>query len=77
MIASHKELEQTKHKYDTGRNESDVADDRRTPATQPATVVPDNTYATAVATVHLIYYLIYLITSFYTHPSHEKYLAEE
>lgn len=72
MITSHKELEQTKHKYDTGRYESDVADDRRT----PATVVPDTTYATAVASVHLIYYLIYLITSFYTHPSHVKYLAE-
>lgn len=72
MIASHKELEQTKHKYDTGRYESDGADDRRTPATQPATVVPDTTYATAVASVHLIY----LITSFYTHPSHVKYLAE-
>lgn len=58
MIASHKELEQTKHKYDTGRNESDGADDRRT----PATVVSDTTYATAVASVHMIYYLIYLIT---------------
>lgn len=45
MIASHEELEQTKHKYDTGRYESDGADDRRT----PATVVPDTTYATAVA----------------------------
>lgn len=76
MIASHKELEQTKHKYDTGRYESDGADDRRTPATQPATVVSDTTYATAVASVHLIYYLIYLITSFYTYPYHLKYLAE-